>query len=53
LGEVRGAPMSATLPNGGRAGGIGGGLGSPLSLPKRSNSGRDPMGQQQTKADWI
>ncbi|KAE9374059.1 hypothetical protein N431DRAFT_335785 [Stipitochalara longipes BDJ] len=50
LGEVRGAPMSATLPSSLQ---IGRGLASPASPPKRSNSGRNPMSQQQTKADWI
>jgi hypothetical protein len=51
LGEVRGAPMSATLPSSLQAGR--GPLGSPLSPPKRSNSGRNPLSHQQTKADWI
>ncbi|PMD42958.1 hypothetical protein L207DRAFT_422365 [Hyaloscypha variabilis F] len=50
LGEVRGAPMSATLPSSLQ---VGRGLASPASPPKRSNSGRTPMSQQQTKADWI
>jgi hypothetical protein len=49
--EVRGAPVSATLPNSGLAGR--GGLASPMSPPKRSMSGGNPTSQQQAKGDWI
>jgi len=49
--EVRGAPMSATLPNSGLAGR--GDLASPLSPPKRSMSGKILSSQQQVKGEWI
>lgn len=48
--EVRGAPMSATLPNSGLA--ARGDLASPMSPPKRSMSWRNPTSQQ-AKGDWI